>query len=58
MMGRRPPVKAAGGDDVVTFWRRLLSFTQRPGVTSKVKRAIRRHERHQARQAIRNDEDR
>jgi len=53
MMGKRPPVTVAGGDDVVSSWRRLLCYTQRPGVTDKIKRNIRRSERHEASRAIR-----
>lgn len=47
------PVKKFDEYDVVTGWRRLLCYTQRPGVTSGIKRRLRRRERHEAAQAVR-----
>ena len=40
-------VKGYGEQDVHTGWRRLYCYTQRAGVTSKVKRQTRRRERRQ-----------
>lgn len=42
---RRAPAKSAAEQDVVTAWRKMYCYTQRPGVTSWIKRAIRRRER-------------
>lgn len=54
-MGPREPrpVRGFADEDVMTGWRRVLCYTQRPGVASKIKRAYRRGERHQARAALR-----
>ena len=46
--GSLPKEKAGNGDeqDVVTAWRKLYCYTQRAGVTSSIKRGIRRRQRH------------
>lgn len=48
--------RAIDGDeqDVFSKWRSMFCYTQRPGVTSKVKRKARRRERHEANQLARN----
>jgi hypothetical protein len=38
-------IKSAAEQDVHTRWRRLYCYTQRAGVTSKIKRQTRRRER-------------
>lgn len=43
-MGRLP-TKKADEDDVITAWRRMYCYLQRAGVTSAIKRRIRRRER-------------
>lgn len=48
--------KTGAEDDVVTGWRKLLCYLQRPGVTSGIKRQMRRRERHEARTAARWEE--
>jgi hypothetical protein len=45
--------KTAAEIDCVTGWRRVLCYMARPGVTSKIKRQMRRRERHEAREALR-----
>ena len=50
-MGRRP-IKDTAEQDAFTRWRRVYLYTQRPGVTSWIKRNARRRERHEARQAL------
>lgn len=50
-MGRRKVITAEEYD-VVSRWRHLLCFTQRAGVTSRIKRQIRRRERHEARAEV------
>jgi hypothetical protein len=47
--------RITGGDeqDVHTPWRKALCYTQRAGVTAKVKRMTRRRERREARKALR-----
>lgn len=49
---KRKAVKA-DEQDVVTGWRRHLCYMQRAGVVSKVKRRMRRRERHQGKHEIR-----
>ena len=44
----RMPAKSGDEQDVVTGWRKYYTWTQRPGATSKTKRAIRRRERRAA----------
>lgn len=44
-----------GEQDVFTRWRRMLCYTQRGGVTSKIKRQARRRERREAKTAIRTE---
>lgn len=39
--------------DVVTNWRRYICYMQRAGVTSAIKRRMRRRERHDAKSEIR-----
>lgn len=55
MNGQRVKRKTANGDeeDVFTGWRKLYCWTQRPGATSRVKRAARRRERFEARHEAR-----
>lgn len=42
----KAPAKSGAEEDVVTAWRKLYCYTQRAGVTSKIKRQIRRRQRH------------
>ncbi|QOP65099.1 hypothetical protein PQE12_gp39 [Arthrobacter phage Adumb2043] len=51
-MGRR---RMAHWDeqDVYTGWRRVLCYTQRPGVVASIKRRTHKRERREARAAIR-----
>lgn len=51
----RAPTKKPAEDDVVTGWRRLYCYTQRAGVTSGIKRQIRRRERRTSKETIRRD---
>lgn len=46
--GSMPKTPAKSGDeqDVTSQWRKVYCYTQRPGVCAKVKRAMRRRERH------------
>lgn len=46
---KRKTVKADEWD-VTTRWRNLLCYMQRAGVTSKIKRRMRRRERHAGKQ--------
>jgi len=41
--------KTAAEVDTVTSWRRYLTYLQRPGVTSGIKRQMRRRERREGR---------
>lgn len=52
--------KAVSGDeqDVVSSWRRYYRYLQRPGATSRIKRQMRRRERHDARRELGQDGDR
>jgi hypothetical protein len=43
--------------DTITGWRRYLCYMKRAGVTSAIKRRMRRRERHVARRRIRRDEE-
>lgn len=45
--------KTAAEVDTVTRWRRVMCYLQRPGVTSGIKRQIRRRERREAKEALR-----
>lgn len=51
-MGHRK-MKTGDEQNVHTGWRRLYCYTQRAGVTSKVKRGTRRRERHEAKRELR-----
>lgn len=46
----REPARSGAEQDVVTNWRRLYTWTKRPGSTSWTKRQIRRRERRQSKQ--------
>lgn len=48
---KRMAVKA-DEQDVVTGFRRYLCYMQRAGVTSRIKRRMRRRERHDARRGL------
>lgn len=50
-MGRRP-AKQSDEYDVVTGWRKYLCYCQRPGVTSAIKKRMRRRERHEAKRSL------
>lgn len=50
---KRPPLKSADEQDVMTAWRRFYCWTQRTGATSKVKRRFRRRERQALRAELR-----
>lgn len=43
--------------DVVSGWRRYLCYMQRAGVVSRIKRRMRRRERHEAQHRIRKGTD-
>lgn len=45
--------KTAAEVDVTTGWRRLMCYTQRAGVTSGIKRQMRRRERREGKQEAR-----
>jgi hypothetical protein len=49
------PIRGAAEEDTFTPWRRLYCYLARPGVASKIKRAYRRQERHQARIEVRRE---
>ena len=49
MMGWRIKCKSGAEYDLVTNWRRMVCYMQRAGVTSKIKRQIRRRFRYQNR---------
>lgn len=53
-MGKRP-TKNAAEHDVTTGWRHVLCYMSRPGVTSSIKRGMRRRERHNAKLALKNE---
>jgi hypothetical protein len=44
--------KSADEWDIVSGWRHVLCYTQRAGVTSSIKRRMRRRERHEAKHEI------
>jgi hypothetical protein len=46
MMGWKTKLKTGDEWDVVTGWRKYLCWTKRPGACKKVKRRIRRRDRH------------
>lgn len=50
-MGRR--IKSRGEQDVHTPWRKLYCYTQRAGVTAKIKRQTRRRERREGKEFVR-----
>lgn len=50
----RGPLISGDEQDAVTGWRRFLSW--RPGERAKIKRKIRRRERHKAKQEIRKED--
>ena len=54
---KRLPLKKWHENDVVTPWRHLYCYTQRAGVTSGIKRQIRRRERRIGKEEIRDRED-
>ncbi len=43
--------------DVVTGWRQLLRYMQRAGVTSGIKRRMRKRERHHGKRRLRTEID-
>lgn len=43
--------------DVVTGWRRVISYMKRAGVVSNIKRRMRRRERHDAKRNLARGED-
>ena len=45
MMGSRLPTRSGDECDVITRWRRLVKLYSRAGVTSQIKRSMRRRER-------------
>lgn len=50
------PVRTAAEQDVISpAARRVLCYLQRPGVTSGIKRQIRRRERQQGKRQVRED---
>lgn len=49
----RIPAKGGDEEDVFSGWRRVLCYTQRPGVTKKIKRKYNRRLRAITRQALR-----
>jgi hypothetical protein len=51
--GVRRPIKGHGEQDVHTRWRRLYCYTQRAGVTAKIKRQTRRRERREGKREMR-----
>lgn len=53
---KRAPLKKWQENDVVTPWRHLYCYTQRAGVTHKIKRQIRRRERRTGNRETRRDE--
>lgn len=53
-MATRKAVKA-DEYDVITGWRRVICYMQRAGVVSRIKRRMRRRERHQANRATRKE---
>lgn len=46
-------IKGAAEQDVHTGWRRLYVYTQRAGVTTKIKRMTRRRERREGKRELR-----
>jgi hypothetical protein len=53
-MSRRLPAKRADEQDVVTGWRRVLHW--RPGEVARIKRRLRRRERHHAKTEVNRQE--
>lgn len=49
---RRLPVRTGAEQDVISKHRHVHCYTQRAGVTSKIKRQIRRHERRVAKLTV------
>jgi hypothetical protein len=43
--------------DTVTYWRRYLCYLARPGATDRIKRRMRRRERHDARHRLRRGDE-
>ena len=52
---KRQAINGGEADVFSRYWRKMLCYTQRPGVTSKIKRGARRRERHQAAQHIKHE---
>lgn len=48
-------VKTAAEYDVISSWRHLYCYLDRPGVTAKIKRQMRRRERREAKREIRRE---
>lgn len=55
MMGHRLKLKNGDEWDVVTPWRHLYCWTQRPGATAGVKRSMRRRERREGKATLEGD---
>lgn len=50
-------IKSAAEYDVITKWKKYLCYLQRPGVSSGIKRQLRRRARHEAKLDIKNERD-
>jgi hypothetical protein len=56
MMGWKIKLKNGDEWDVVSSWRHFYCYLDRPGVTSNIKRQIRRRDRHNAKDQIRKED--
>jgi uncharacterized Zn finger protein len=52
-MNEKRAIKTTADQDVHTSWRRVLCYTQRAGVTAKLKRQTRRRERREGKDETR-----
>jgi hypothetical protein len=48
----REPARSGAEQDVTTAWRKMYCYTKRAGVTSRIKRQIRRRERQVAKRHL------
>jgi len=55
MMGRRLPAKSGDEIDAITGWRRVIKCMGKAGIRSRIKRDLRRRERHQAARQVESD---
>jgi len=56
MMGHREPLKGGAEWDVLTGWRKVYAYTDKPGVCKSIKRGYNKRIRRQATMQIRQQE--